>query len=67
MAAYINPGKEESSPDYLSVFNNKIFFQAKDSSGSKKLWSCDTSDTCSMVFGIASPWHLTVFNNKLYF
>ncbi|MCK5877031.1 MAG: hypothetical protein KAG43_05300 [Candidatus Marithrix sp.] len=64
-------GSSGSSPHNFAVFNNKLYFQAKDDNG-KELWVYDGTNDPSMVkdinaSGDSEPKDLTVFNNKLYF
>lgn len=69
----INAGGGNADPLYVTVYNNKIYFQANKGS-SKGLWRYDpaTSTVDSIVmgggFGSANtPTGLMVFNGKLYF
>ncbi|MCP4138012.1 MAG: hypothetical protein GY754_44020, partial [bacterium] len=70
----INTGSNSSSPRFLTVFRNKLYFQARGSSGNgAELWCYDGSNAPYEAFNIdgdnnsSYPEHLTVFNNKLYF
>ncbi len=63
-----------SSPADLTVFNNQLYFQAKNGSDGEELWVYDTAtNPPSMAADIntgassSSPADLAVFNNKLYF
>jgi ELWxxDGT repeat protein len=76
----INPatnGFIGSNPRNLTVFNNKLFFSAEDSSGNSELWMSDgtaagtvkvkeINPATSGTTG-SHPYNLTVFNNKLFF
>ncbi len=59
-------------PSYMTSFNNKLHFQAKDVANGTELWSYDDS-TGSAVLDLrpgtesSSPEHMTVMNNNLYF
>jgi len=63
----------ESSPNSLTVMNNKLYFRAKNASG-HELWVSDGTDAgTKMVKDIyagintSNPTNLTLMNNKLYF
>jgi uncharacterized repeat protein (TIGR01451 family) len=71
--ANINP-TSNSSPAYLTVFNNKLYFQADGGGGTgAELWVYDGITTTMVAnvnpdnYGSSSPSYLTVFNDKLYF
>lgn len=78
----INPGTSNGSPGDLTVFNNLIYFDADDSSGTntggtdvgRELWVTDgTAAGTSLVADIrtgsasSSPFNYFIFNNTLYF
>ncbi|AGC77900.1 putative secreted protein (Por secretion system target) [Nonlabens dokdonensis] len=78
----INPGTSNGSPGDLTVFNNLIYFDADDSSGTntggtdvgRELWVTDgTAAGTSLVADIrtgsagSSPFNYFIFNNALYF
>jgi ELWxxDGT repeat protein len=70
----INPGSYDSNPGLFTVFNNKLYFQARGIDTGIELWSSDgTSDGTFLLKDIYSgsgsgfPSFFTVFNNKLYF
>ncbi|MBT3419577.1 MAG: hypothetical protein HN433_00150, partial [Euryarchaeota archaeon] len=73
MVANINPGSGSSSPQYLTVFNNELYFKAYDATNGYELWKYDGTNAPSMVANInpgsgsSYPYDLTVFNNELYF
>ena len=73
MVANINPGSGGSYPDYLTVFNNELYFQANDATNGYdvQLWKYDGTNAPSMVAGpccgSSESSGLTVFNNELYF
>lgn len=57
----------DSFPSALTIFNDKLYFNAIDSFGNC-LWNYDGA-TCTKIAGTenANPSNLTVFNSKLYF
>ena len=71
MVADINPNGD-SSPAYLTIFNNELYFRANGGTNGHELWKYDGTTT-SMVadintgFTSSTPKDLTVFNNELYF
>lgn len=72
-AADIYSGETSSYPMYLTVYNDKLYFQADGNDGAgKEMWSYDGS-TASRVTDISSgsessnPSYLAVYNGKLYF
>ncbi len=78
MVANINPGSSNSTPKYLTVFNNKLYFNANDGTNGKELWVYDGTNPPAMVAdinlsgdadpkSISTQRSMTVFNNKLYF
>ncbi len=63
-----------SYPTNLTVYNSKLYFQAKDGTNGSELWESDgTAEGTKLVKDIRSgsggsdPAYLTVYNNKLYF
>jgi ELWxxDGT repeat protein len=71
MVADINSGSGSSNPDYLTVYDGKLYFQAYDGTNGSELWVYDGS-TASMVAdinssGSSSPDNLTVYDGRLYF
>jgi ELWxxDGT repeat protein len=73
--ADINAGAGDSSPAYLSVFNNILFFRADGNDGAgAELWKYDTTTkVASRVAdtnpgaGGSDPAYLAAYNNALYF
>ena len=71
----ILPGRSGSNPSYLTVLNNKLYFQANDSAHGPELWVSDgTAAGTQMLQDINAadttgsfPAYLTVYNNKIYF
>ncbi len=78
----IMPGSVSSNPSYFAIFNNKLFFQASNSTqftgtGSELYSTTGTSATLSydLYAGYGTgdypnesmPMELTVYNNRLYF
>ncbi len=69
----IYSGSGSSSPSYLTVFNNELYFNAYDGTNGYELWKYDGTNAPSMVAdinsgsGSSSPSRLTVLNNELYF
>jgi len=57
----------------MTEFNSKLYFSANDGIHGFELWSCNSSNACSMVRDIrtgesgSSPAQLTKFNSTLYF
>ena len=70
--ADINPSGD-SNPQYLTVFNNVLFFGADDGTNGMELWQYNGNDPPSLVEDInpgadpSNPKYLTVCNGKLYF
>jgi len=75
----INPGSGSSNPFAFTdpnnalVFNNALYFSAKDGTNGTELWKVDSSGTAALV-RVVNPGsdrsdlgHFTVFNNSLYF
>ena len=72
-------GQYSSGPQYLAVFNNKLYFSASNGSGSgggqvgHELWVYDGVNDPSLVYDIRGgysssyPRDLIVYNEKLYF
>ncbi|MDH5716466.1 MAG: hypothetical protein OEZ22_02385 [Spirochaetia bacterium] len=55
-------------PDYITVFNNKVFFSAYSDPNGIELWESDgTEGGTVMVKSIGSPAYITAVNNTLYF
>ena len=74
-AADINAGAGDSSPAYLSAFNNVLYFRADGNDGAgAELWKYDgTTKVASRVAdtnpgaGGSDPAYLAPYNNALYF
>ena len=75
MVQDINSGGSGSSPKYLTVVDNTLYFQATDGTNGNELWKSDgtASGTVMVIQDIHSsaassyPQHLTAFGNTLYF
>ena len=71
--ADINPGAAGSAVNYLTEFNNKLYFSADDGIHGRELWVYDGVNPPSMVEDIKSgsgssfPSDLVVYDGKLYF
>jgi ELWxxDGT repeat protein len=71
----LNPGPGNSSASFLTVVNNKIYFNGTDGTTPSSLFATDGTAsgtafvmTIPMVSGINNgPWNLTRFGNKLIF
>lgn len=69
----INKGTADAIPEYLTEFNNKIYFAVNDGIHGIELWETDgTEKNTKLVVDInpngdANVRSLVVFNNKLYF
>ena len=69
----IQAGIGSSSPFYLTVFDNELYFRADDGIDGSELWKYDGTNPPSMVddiqagVGSSYPGYLTVLNNELYF
>jgi ELWxxDGT repeat protein len=64
----IFPNPNSSEPNYLTEFNNKLYFSAQDGVHGRALWVTDgTSAGTQLVKNLNNTRNLTVFNNKLYF
>ena len=74
MGQDINPGVSGSNPQYLTVYNNRLFFQADDGAHGAELWSTDgsasgaqlVSDIFSGISG-SYPQGFTLYSGKLFF
>ena len=73
MVEDIGSGSYNSSPSELTVFNDKLYFQAYDTANGSELWEYDGFNPPFLVADIASgssgsyPSDFIVFNGKLYF
>ena len=72
MVADIRAGSGGSYVSYLTVFNNELYFYARDQGTyGYELWSYDGINPPSVAADISAgnsyPRYLTVFNNELYF
>ncbi len=74
----INPGMDgsnpySSTPSFLCVYDNKVFFAARNSDSGTQLWASDgTAEGTVLYFGHSdngtwSPRDLLVMNNRFYF
>ena len=79
----IYPGdswQDSSWPRYLTVFNDKLYFQAKNIENGTELWTTDgTENGTTLVVDLrpgtmgngegfpSNPSHITVFNDYMYF
>ena len=70
----IRPGTSSSSPDELTVFNGRLFFEANDGTNGFELWVSDGTTAGTVLFldinpGSSSsfPGAFTEWNGKLYF
>lgn len=74
----INPGTNgslpnSSSPSYLTVFDNKVFFSAKNNDTGTQLWVSDGTEEGTVLFygkkdmGTWNPRNLLNFNSRFYF
>ena len=67
------------NPNYLTVFNNELFFAASDGNGTE-LWKTDGTESGTVMVkdifpggdgygnvNSGEPYYLTVFNNELFF
>jgi len=72
LALDIRPGSGSSYPEFLTVFNDVLYFRAYDATHGYELWKYDGA-TASLVWDIwpgstsSYPAYLAVFNNALYF
>jgi LPXTG-site transpeptidase (sortase) family protein len=73
LVADINPiAGQESVPQYLTVYNGALYFNAKDVDAGQELWKFDGS-SATLVKDIysgnnsSSPSYLAVYNGALYF
>ncbi len=71
LAADVIPGADGSSPNHLTSFNGKLYFQATDASFDQELWEYDGATATQVAdinpVGSSIPSDLIVYNNKLYF
>jgi uncharacterized repeat protein (TIGR01451 family) len=73
--ADINAGAGDSSPAYLTIFNNALYFKAEGSDGAgAELWKYDTglqgvnrAADVNLGAGGSNPAFLATFNGALYF
>jgi trimeric autotransporter adhesin len=60
-----------SSPCELTVYNDKLFFQASGGSNGHELWTYDGTDLTEIDINTGSgnsyPYNFCVYNDKLYF
>lgn len=70
----INVGSGNSSPDYLTVVNNSLFFTANNGTLGNELWKTDGTNTGTVLVkdivvgsGTSSPGNLAALNNLLIF
>jgi ELWxxDGT repeat protein len=69
------PGTGSSTPEYLTSFNGKVYFQAEsDATTGIELWVSDGTQGGTSLLkdiwpgpGSSNPFNFTAFNNKLYF
>ena len=66
-APHLNEIKFKSMPDQLIVFNNSIYFTARDSMEVNRLWSYVPDYAPEIMAEVDSPLNFTVYNNRLYF
>lgn len=70
MVADIAPGVACSNPEYLTVYNGKLYFQAT-KNGDVELWSYDgvKAQLAADIepAGVSAPSNLTVYGDALYF
>ena len=68
MVKDIRSGPDSSSPNFLTVFKDELYFQANDGNG-EDLWKSDgTADGTVKIKDINTyPHSLTVFKDELYF
>lgn len=72
ITADLNPGSASSNPQYVTVYNNKIYFVADDGTHGYEVWSYD-GNTATLTGQITPNTidpnisFMKVFNNKLYF
>jgi len=74
MVKDINPGRDESMPEFLTVFQGCLFFAAYDEVSGRELWKSDGSIAGTMLFkdinsGLpgSGPENLTVVGGMLFF
>jgi len=78
MVKDINPGMNgsspySSSPTFLCVFDNKVFFAARNEDSGTQLWASDGTEAGTLLYygnsndGTWNPRNLQVHNNRFYF
>jgi ELWxxDGT repeat protein len=72
MVADINPGSDDSSPNYLTVLDHQLYFQAYDGTNGTALWRYDPgTGAAQMVINpgtyVVGPHDLTALDGVLYF
>ena len=78
MVQDINSGGSGSSPKYLTVVDNTLYFQATDGTNGNELWKSDGTASGTVMVqnwypftsrsaASSYPQHLTAFGNTLYF
>ena len=69
--ADVNPGPISSNLDFLTVFNNELYFSAKVNTATDELWKFDGINPPSLEIpfpgGGSGPGYLVVFNSELHF
>ncbi len=70
----INTGSGAATPKYFTQYNNKLYFQAFDSTNGTELWATDGTEAGTALVkdinpgpGSSNPQEFKVFNGKLYF
>ncbi len=74
LIADIVPGSGSSIPSFLTVFNDKLYFNASTDMFGEEIWEYDASTGITQVLtdiwpgpSTSMPSYLTLFNDKLYF